>query len=91
MLPRSREIEVVSFPSMNNERLTKSAKTRISNLLESCFSESAERIEPKSISFERHLKRKTAKIFVSHLLNFSLQKHRYGANLCLFNIGSAVQ
>ena len=60
-----------------------SAKTRISNLLESRFSESAERIEAQGI-----LKRKTAKIFVSRLLQLSLQKT--GANLCLFNIGSAV-
>ena len=33
-----------------------SAKTRISNLLESRFSESAERIEANSISFERFFK-----------------------------------
>ena len=74
---------------MNNERLTQSAKTRISNLLESRFSESAERIEAKSVFFSKGiLKRNTAKIFVSHLLHISLQKS--GANLCLFNIGSAV-
>ena len=34
------------------------------------------------------LKRRTAKIFVLRLLELSLQKN--GANLCLFNIGSAV-
>ena len=34
------------------------------------------------------LKRKTAKIFVLHLLQLSLQKKK-NANLCLFNIGSA--
>ena len=34
------------------------------------------------------LRRKTAEIFVSHLLQLSFQKN--GANLCLFNIGSAV-
>ena len=48
--------KVVSFPSMSNEWLTQSAKTRISNLLESRFSESAERIEAKSISSERYFK-----------------------------------
>ena len=41
---------------MNNEWLTQSAKTPISYLLESRFSESAERIETKSISFERYFK-----------------------------------
>ena len=41
---------------MNNKWVTQSAKTRISNLLESRFSESAERIEAKSISFERYFK-----------------------------------
>ena len=41
---------------MNNEWLTQSAETRISNLLESRFSESAERIKAKSISFERYFK-----------------------------------
>ena len=41
---------------MNNEWLPQSAKTRISNLLESCFSESTERIEAKSTSFERYFK-----------------------------------
>ena len=39
---------------MNDEWLTQSAKT--SNLLESYFSESAERIEGKGISFEKYLK-----------------------------------
>ena len=54
--PKNRKIEFVSFPIMNNEWLTQSAKTRISNLLESRFSEIAERIEAKSISFERYFK-----------------------------------
>ena len=36
--------------------LTQSAKTRLSNLLESRFSESAERIEAKTISFESYFK-----------------------------------
>ena len=48
MLLRSCKIEVVSFS------LDDSAKTRISNLLESRFSERAERIEAKSISLERY-------------------------------------
>jgi len=39
---------------MNDEWLTQSVKT--SNLLESCYSDSAERIEAKSISFERYFK-----------------------------------
>ena len=40
---------------MSDEWLTQSAKTRISNLLESRFSESADRIEAR-ISFERYFK-----------------------------------
>ena len=56
VLLRSRKIEVASFPSMNNEWLTQSAKTWISNLLESRFSESAERTEAKTISFEGYFK-----------------------------------
>ena len=51
--PKNRKIEFVSFPSMNNEWLTQSAKNRISNLLESRSSESAE----KNWS-EKHLFRK---------------------------------
>ena len=74
---------------MNNEMTNTKCQDSNSNLLESRFSESAERIEAKSISFERYFTAQyTAKIFVSQLLQLSLQKN--GANLCLFNIGSAV-
>ena len=69
---------------MNDEWLTQSAKARISNLLESRFSESAERIEAslsKSI-----LKRKTAKIFVSRLLEHGLFLCSYFPS-ALFHMG----
>ena len=41
---------------MNDKWLTQSAKTRVSNRMESRFSESAERIDAKSISFEKYFK-----------------------------------
>ena len=51
---------------------------------------SAERILKRKVSLSRGvLKRTTARIFVSRLLELSLEK-KTGANLCLFNIGSAV-
>ena len=40
----------------HDESLTQNAKTRISNLLESPFSESTEQIEAKSISFKMYFK-----------------------------------
>ena len=58
-------------------RSHESAKTRISNLPESRFSESAERgLKRKAALSKGTLKRKTAKIFVSRLLELSLQKVR---------------
>ena len=60
---------------MNNEWLTQSAKSRISTLLWSCFSESAERILKRKASLSKGiLKRTTAKIFVSRSLELSLKK-----------------
>ena len=73
---------------MNNEWLTQSAKTRMLNLLESPFSKAPKELKRKASLSKGILKRKTAKIFCSHLLQLSLKKT--GANLCLFNIGSAV-
>ena len=77
---------------MNNEWLTRSAKSRIANLLESRFSESIERIEAKSISFERYFKAQdNLSIWFAFITTFTQKKKKKtGANLCLFNIGSAV-
>ena len=72
VLLRSCKIEVVSFPCISHE----SVKTQISNLLESRFSESAELGLKRKASLSKvTLKRKTTKIFVSRLLELSLQKH----------------
>ena len=87
---RSRKIEVVSFPSIMKciQCIIQSAKTRISNLLESRFSESTERIEAKSISFERYFKAQDSyNIWFAFATTFSPKN---GSNLCLFNTGSAV-
>ena len=68
MLLRSRKIEVVS---------TQSAKTQISNLLRSGFSESAEWIEVKRISFKRYFKAQDSlsiNFFFLSLLELSLKK-----------------
>ena len=52
---------------------------------------SAERILKRKASLSKGiLKRTTAGIFVSRLLELSLKKKQTGANLRLFNIGSAV-
>ena len=75
MLFRSRKIEVVSFPGMNNERLTQSAE-RLEFLacLKVVSRKVSKGLKRKASLSKGILKGQTAKIFILHLLQLSLQK-----------------
>lgn len=64
-------------------------KTQISNPLESHFSESTERIDAKTISFESYFKAQDSQnICFAFVKTFAPKKT--GANVCIFKLGSVV-